>query len=304
MPTVAEEQGKPARRRRQGRGGETALEASMGRRLAAEAIGTGVLVFFGAGSLVAALRIGNGTLPYAGLGIVAVAFGLAIAVAIYAFGTTSGCHINPAVTAGLAATRRFPVDEVIPYWIAQLVGAFVGALLIGAVFGSDASAQRVGATVVGTGYTQGQAFVGEIIGTWLLVTAIMSLAVDKRAPGGWAGLMIGLSVTAAIMILGPVSGGSLNPARTFGPLLANSIFGGKSGWGDFWLYVVGPLIGGVLAAMSYDAIARPRAAEAAAEPAQGTQGDIEGRRAEGDETGRRLVVEGTQGPVEGRRTER
>jgi glycerol uptake facilitator protein len=169
------------------------------RRLLAEAIGTGILVLFGAGSVVAALTLGGGDLDYAGLGMVAITFALVIAVAIYAFGNTSGAHLNPAVTVSLAAVGRFPWSEVPAYIGAQLVGGLVGAALIVAAFGGDAVDLGLGQTSIADGTNYIQAIVAEAIGTFLLLTAIMALAVDRRAPGGWAGLMIGLSVAAAIL---------------------------------------------------------------------------------------------------------
>ena len=114
------------------------MQTALLRRLLAEAIGTGLLVLVGAGSVVAALTVGRGQLAYAGLGFISLAFGIVIAVVVYAFGPVSGAHINPAVTISLAVTRRFPWAEVGPYILAQLVGAFVGALLIIAAFGSGA----------------------------------------------------------------------------------------------------------------------------------------------------------------------
>lgn len=252
------------------------MDAPLARRLLAESVGTGILVLFGAGSVVAALTLGDGNLDYAGLGMVAITFGLAVALVIYAFGETSGAHINPAVSVSLAAAGRFPWREVPAYTAAQAVGATVGAALIVAAFGGDAVDLGTGATTLadGTGYVQG--IVAEAIGTYLLLTAIMALAVDRRAPAGWAGFMIGLSVTAAILVIAPLTGGSLNPARTFGPLLVNTLGGGDTAWGDLPAYVIGPLIGGVAAALSYDAIARPRLFDEP-EPPQGTAGDIEGR---------------------------
>ena len=108
----------------------------------------------------------------------------------------------------------------------------------------------------------------------------MALAVDRRAPAGFAGLVIGLAVACEIMVIGPISGGSVNPARTFGPYLATNIFGGSTPWNEFWIYCVGPLVGGALAALAYDLIARPdRAAEAdEGRQPQGTAGQVEGRR--------------------------
>lgn len=277
------------------------MSADPVRRLLAEAIGTGILVLFGAGSVVAALTLGGGELDYAGLGMVAITFALAIALAIYAFGNTSGAHLNPAVTVSLAAVGRFPWSEVPAYIAAQLAGGLVGAALIWAAFGGDAMDLGMGQTSIADGTNYLQAIVAEAIGTFLLVTAIMALAVDKRAPGGWAGLMIGLSVAAAILLIGPLTGGSLNPARTFGPLLVGTIGGGDTFWGDLPAYVVGPLIGGVVAALAYDAVARPREFDEV-EPAQGTQGDIEGRRDRVAEPAMEPGRQGTAGDVTGRRS--
>jgi len=273
------------------------MSADPARRLLAEAIGTGILVLFGAGSVVAALTFGGGELDYAGLGMVAITFALAIALAIYAFGNTSGAHLNPAVTVSLAAVGRFPWSEVPAYIGAQLAGGVVGAALIWATFGGDAIDLGVGQTSIADGTNYLQAIVAEAIGTFLLVTAIMALAVDKRAPGGWAGLMIGLAVAAAILLIGPITGGSLNPARTFGPLLIATIGGGDTFWGDLPAYVIGPAVGGVAAAAAYDAVALPRVFEV--QPAQGTQGDIEGRR---DRVSEPVAApQGTAGDITGRR---
>jgi glycerol uptake facilitator protein len=256
--------------------------ADLGRRLLAEALGTALLVLFGAGSIVAALIVNNGTLDYAGLGMISIAFALAIAVAIYALGTTSGAHINPAVTLALVARRRFPAAEAGPYVLAQLVGASVGALLIVAVFGERAvDLAGAGGTHLADGASYWRGIAAEAVATFLLVFAIFALAVDRRAPAGWAGLMIGLAVACAILLIAPVTGGSMNPARTFGPLLVTALWGGTTDWGDFPVYVIGPVVGAVLAAFAYDLIARPPEAEeepAIDEPAQGTAGDIIGRR--------------------------
>lgn len=275
------------------------MEQALARRLAAELVGTAILVLFGAGSVVAALKLGGGELDYAGLGMIAIAFAVAVAVPIYTFGTTSGAHINPAVTVSLAAVRRFPWGEVPAYVGAQLAGASIGALLIWTIFGGDAQDLGLGQTTIADGTNYLQAIVAEVIGTFLLVTAIMALAVDKRAPGGWAGLMIGLAVAAAILLIGPLTGASLNPARTFGPLLVGTIGGGDTEWGDLPAYLIGTLAGGVLAAVAYDAIARPRdAAVEADEPPQGTQGDVTGR---GDADLPAATEQGTQGEITGRR---
>jgi glycerol uptake facilitator protein len=277
------------------------MNADPARRLVAEAIGTGMLVLFGAGSVVAALTLGDGQLDYAGLGMVAITFALVIAVAIYAFGNTSGAHLNPAVTVSLAAVGRFPWSEVPAYIGAQLAGGLVGAALIVAAFGGDAVDLGTGQTSIAEGTNYIQAIVAEAIATFLLVTAIMALAVDRRAPGGWAGLMIGLAVAAAILLTGPLTGGSLNPARTFGPLVVSTIGGGDTFWGDLPAYVIGPLIGGVVAAVVYDAVARPRAFDEV-EPAQGTQGDVEGQRDRATVPPAEPTRQGTGGDITGRRS--
>jgi glycerol uptake facilitator protein len=259
---------------------------ALGRRLIAELIGTALLVLFGAGSVVAALRMGSGRLDYAGLGMVAIAFAVVVAVVIFAFGTTSGAHINPAVTIALSARGRFPAAEVGPYVLAQVVGAVVGALLIVAAFGDQAVDLGLGGTALAPGVADVRGIVAEALGTFLLVTAVFALAVDRRAPAGWAGLGIGLAVACAILFTAPLTGGSLNPARTFGPLLVLALWDGPTNWGDLWTYVVGPIVGGLLAAYGYDLVARPREAEEVAsepevvrgEPAQGTAGTITGHR--------------------------
>ena len=254
------------------------MASDLSRRLLAEALGTALLVFFGAGSVLAALTVGAGTLNYAGLGMIALTFGLVIAVVIYAFGTTSGAHINPAVTIALAATSRFPWREVPGYVVAQVVGAVVGAALITLTFGAAAVDLGLGQTRVADGVSLVQALSAEVIATFILLTAIMGLAVDQRAPVGWAGLMIGLAVTVAILATGPLTGGSLNPARTLGPLIVATVAGGETQWADLVVYLLGPIAGAVAAAFAYDAIARPRDAAEPLEAAQGTQGEIEGRR--------------------------
>lgn len=247
------------------------------RRLVAEAIGTMLLVLFGAGSVVAALVMGNGRLDYAALGIISLSFAIVVALVIYAFGTTSGAHINPAVTIALAAGRRFPWAEVPFYIVAQLVGAFAGGLLIVGGFGRRAVTQGVGLTALGPGVSYGQGILLEALGTFLLLLTIMALAVDRRAPTGWAGWMIGLAVACEIFVLGPLTGGSVNPARTFGPYLTTSVFGGSAPWALYGVYVAGPIIGAVLAVVVYDLVARPlRELPETAE--QGTAGEIVGAR--------------------------
>ena len=257
------------------------MDATLGRRLAAEALGTALLIVFGPGTVVAALRVGDGELDYAGLGMISLGFGLVVALVIFAFGSTSGAHINPAVTVTLAATGRFPWRDVGPYVLVQLLGAVAGALIVVAAFGTgsvDVSNAGAGAVAFGDGVGYPRAILAEALGTYLLVLTIFALAVDTRAPVGWAGLMIGLSVTCLVLVLGPLTGAAVNPARAFGPFVGAALTGGDAPWSQFPAYVVGSLLGGLAAAFSYDLIARPRDHDVDTSAAQGTTGDIVGRR--------------------------
>lgn len=236
------------------------MHPDLTRRLVAELVGTALLVLFGAGSVVATLTLDKGQLTYAGLGFISLAFAIVVAVVVYAFGPVSGAHINPAVTIGLAVVRRFPWAEVVPYVIAQLVGGFIGGLLIVATFGTHAVDLGMGATTLGAGVPYWQGIVAEALGTFILLLTIMGLAVDDRAPLGWAGLMIGLAVALEILLIGPQTGGSVNPARTFGPYLTLTTFGGKAPWSDLGVYIVGPIIGAIVAVVLYDYVARTRPA--------------------------------------------
>jgi len=254
------------------------MVGNLPRRLLAEAIGTMLLIIFGPGAVVAAVFMNRGRLDYAAVGFISLSFGLVVALVIYAFGSTSGAHINPAVTIALASARRFPWREVPAYVVAQLFGASVGGLLIVAIFGRRAIALGgVGLTSLASNVSYGQGILGEAFGTFLLMMTIMAMAVDRRAPVGWAGLMIGLAVAGEIFLLGPITGGSVNPARTFGPYLANTWFGGATPWSEFGVYVIGPIIGAVAAAVVYDLVAQP-VSEVPAAAEQGTAGEITGRR--------------------------
>lgn len=239
----------------------------LARRVVAEAAGTAMLVLFGAGSVLAALTLGGGELTYAGLGFIALAFAIVIAVVIYGLGPVSGAHINPAVTVALAVTGRFRWVEVAPYIVGQLLGAMGGGMLIVAVFGIGGIDLGAGGTSLAPGVSSGQGIVAEAIATFLLMFALMATAVDSRAPAGWAGLIIGLSVAGAILLVGPLTGGSLNPARTFGPDFALAVFDGTVQWSQMWVYWVGPLVGAVIAAVMYDFVTRAREAAAATQQA-------------------------------------
>ena len=214
------------------------------KRSIAECIGTLILVFIGCGTVC----VLGGDL----LGI-AVAFGLAVTIMIYTIGSVSGCHINPAVSIALCAAKKFPVKDTVAYCTAQFIGASLGAGLIILVMGMDAlTSGGLGMTAPAVGISVFQAVLAEFIGTFVLMMVIMGVAVDRRAVSGFAGLAIGASVLAVILVIGKISGGSINPARTFGPDLMALIFSGSDAlWTTFPIYVIGPILGAVCAALLY-----------------------------------------------------
>jgi len=236
--------------------------ASLGKRCAAELAGTAILVFFGAGAAAITLMLASGTSPttsfdigigaLGGLGdwfAIGMAFAIAIAVSIYAFGNISGAHLNPAVTLSLLAVKKFPAAEVIPYIIAQCAGAALGSLLFAGAAGMDAvTIGGLGATAPFPGISYGQAILAEGIGTFLLILAIFAIT-RRNSPPGFAGIIIGLTVGGIITTIGNISGSSLNPARTFGPYLIDSVLGGPQLWQYFPIYIIGPILGGIAGAV-------------------------------------------------------
>jgi glycerol uptake facilitator protein len=237
-------------------------EHSLGQRLAAETIGTALLVLVGPGSVVATLILAGDSKPAitgADLLGISFAFGLVITALVYAIGKVSGCHINPAVTFALAATKRFPWNEVPTYWGAQLVGGTLGALGIWALFTKTGVDMGLGqASFNEDSYTWGSAIFAEFIGTAILMFAILGI-VDARSPGDFAGLVIGGVVIAIIMVLGPITAASLNPARAIGPAIAATIAGGDTHWNQIIpVYILPGLAGAALAAFAYDFLATPR----------------------------------------------
>ncbi|MEM2120551.1 MAG: MIP/aquaporin family protein [Archaeoglobaceae archaeon] len=234
------------------------------KRCLAEIVGTYILVFFGAGSAVITLMISHGAEKpntfnigigaLGGLGdwfAIGMAFAIAVAAVIYSLGRVSGAHINPAVTIALWSIGKFPARDVVPYIVAQLIGATLASLCFLACIGPNAALiGGLGATAPFPGISYGQAILTEAIGTFLLMLVIMGVAVDERAPPGFAGLIIGLTVGGIITTIGNVTGSSLNPARTFGPYLGDSLMGIDL-WFYFPIYVIGPIIGAIFAAWLY-----------------------------------------------------
>jgi MIP family channel proteins len=225
------------------------IEGSLPRASAAELIGTFILVFAGiAVATAATLRQPIAGPPLDSLAV-ALAFGLALAAIVAAIGHVSGAHVNPAVTLGLAATGKFPWRGVPYYLVAQLVGAILAALATWAVFGSPSQEEaKLGATYPTDAATVGQALLVEFLITFILVYVVLAVATDSRAPSQAAPLAVGFALFIGVAIGGPISGGSVNPARSLGPMIA------AGDLTSFWLYIVGPIVGGVLAAFVYDRV--------------------------------------------------
>jgi glycerol uptake facilitator protein len=238
------------------------MEYSLQQRALSEVLGTALLVLVGPGSVVATLVLAGDSKPAitgADLLGISFAFGLIIAALVYALGKVSGCHINPAVTFALAVTKRFPWREVPVYWGSQVVGATIGALAIWAVFAHTGIDLGMGQTSFNQDSTTwAQAIFAEGIGTFMLMFAILGI-VDSRGPSEFAGLVIGGVVIAIIMIVGPITGASLNPARAFGPEFVSAIGNGATHWNQLIpVYVLPGLAGAALAAFVYDLLAEPR----------------------------------------------
>lgn len=232
-------------------------QPTLAKRALAELIGTWVLVFLGTGSVTAmAVNFSEaGGVNQAALLLIGISFGVAVLVMIYAFGHISGTHINPAVSIALWLTGRFPTKDMVTYVIVQLIGGFLASATVYALWGSRAVDAGLGITLPGAEVSYVQAILVEIVLTFFLGLAIWGTAVDGRAPAGFAGLAIGLVVAADIWVGGPLTGASMNPARSFGPFLGESLFGGSAAdWAKFPIYIIGPIVGLALAAFIYDYI--------------------------------------------------
>ena len=274
-------------------------QAPLGRRLAAEFVGTLLFVAVGTGAAtVLAIgplkRIGGlsdilagapgqdrvfGALLGNTLGDVlpvALSFAFALTVLIYAFGGVSGAHFNPAVSFALAVARRFRWSELPLYWIAQIAGGIAGAFVVAGIYGQDGAAVGgtdilFGATVVAPDITQWQALLAEAFIAFILMTAIMAVAIDHRAPKGWSGLIIGLGLAGGIMVTAQATGGSANFARTLGPYLASLVYDvSRIPWSDLLIFAAGPLIGAAAAALVYESLTGLEKAAPAPEPGAAT----------------------------------
>ena len=224
---------------------------SLTRKMAAEMLGTFWLVFAGCGSAVLAAGV-----PGVGIGWLGVsfAFGLSLMTMAFAIGHISGCHVNPAVSVGLWMGGRFPASEIIPYWIAQLVGAVVAAGVLAVIASGTAGFDLVASGFAANGYAEHSpggysmiaALVAEVVLTFVFLMIILG-ATDGRAPAGLAPIAIGLGLTVIHLVGIPVTNLSVNPARSTGPAL----FVGGWALSQLWLFWVAPIVGGALAGFAY-----------------------------------------------------
>jgi MIP family channel proteins len=206
-------------------------------RLLAEVVGTFGFFFIGFSGIAAAVNLPSSIAP-AG---VAAGFGLGLGLMIAAFGQISGGHFNPAVSFGLAVGRKFPMQEVVPYWVAQLLGGFIAVLVANILYTNDVKDALV--TVPAGTVDDWRALLIELVAVFLFVSVIITVATDDTA--AWKGVLapvaIGGFIFAAALTMGPSSGGSFNPARSLDPAIYALEFG------DLWIYIVGPLLGAAVA---------------------------------------------------------
>ena len=219
----------------------------------AELVATLLFVFLGAGAVVVSGTLTNGELTATRLVVIALAHGLAIALLAFATANISGGHINPAVTFAALLTKKINIARGLMFMVAQLIGAVVGTLLLLATI-PNATGTNLGAHALGPGVSVGMGLLMEIIVTFALVFVIFATAVDRGGMGNLAPLAIGLTVLVDHLLAVPITGASMNPARSFGPALV------AGQWANHWIYWVAPLLGAAIAGLVYQFafINRPR----------------------------------------------
>jgi aquaporin Z len=229
---------------------------NLGKKAAAEFFGTFWLVFGGCGSAVLAAAFPGLGIGFAG---VALAFGLTVLTMAYAIGHVSGCHLNPAVSVGLAVGKRFSFGELVPYVVAQVLGGVAGACVLyliasgkeGFTTAGGFAANGYGAHSPG-GYSLFACFLAEVVLTFFFLMIILG-STDRRAPQGFAPIAIGLALTLIHLIGIPVTNLSVNPARSTGP----AIFAGGWALAQLWMFWIAPIVGAALAGLVYPVVAEP-----------------------------------------------
>jgi aquaporin Z len=222
----------------------------------AELFGTAVLVFCGCGAVVAVNVLGTGLTPSASMAVsvhtqgvlaIAMAFGLSVVAMAYTIGPVSGCHINPAVTLALWSAGRFETKDVPGYIIAQCLGGFVGAGLLAVVLSGAPGGYAISGGVFGQNtfgkWSVTSAFLIEFIATLIFTSVILGVTQEKAGTGMVAGLVIGLALVLVHIVLIPITGTSVNPARTLAP----NIYAGGQALSQLWLYLIAPSLGGLTA---------------------------------------------------------
>jgi MIP family channel proteins len=224
---------------------ETAIEVRGATAYAGEGIGTFLLVFF----ICAVLSVGSAgplQLDIAGLGLL---HALTLGVLVYALAATSGAHLNPAVTVGQLAVGQIRPRDAAAYIVFQLAGGVLAALLVMLLFHDAGASANYGATAIDANVIDGGSpwlgLIAEAAGTFMLMWAVMAIAVNPRGEKHFAGLVIGGALGLAVMVVGPATGAGLNPARWLGPALASGSYP------DFWIFILGPVIGALIAAVGY-----------------------------------------------------
>lgn len=241
--------------------GSSTVSGNVARVAIAEFVGTFFLVLAGTSEATAAelkLAIAG---QAAGSLAVGLTFGLALVAMVYTFGHVSGCHLNPAVTVGLAACGKFPLKYVPFYVVSQFAGAFTASAAVWGIFGEQArQAASLGATQPAGHSGELTVFLVEAVMTFFLVVVICSVATDNRAHPAIAGIAVGFTLAVCVLVAGPVSGGGVNPARAIAPMIMASEFK------DIWAYVIGPMTGGIMGALLYSRYLAAAQKPAEAEP--------------------------------------
>ncbi len=217
------------------------------KKYVAEFLGTFILIFVGSGSVCANYYLTQAGQPGLGLLGIALSYGFAIVAIVYVFGYVSGSHVNPATTVSLLVTKRIDANTAIMYIVAQLAGAACAGFLLRGMF-PKALAINLGAFHMAAGVPVVKAILMEAILSFLLIFAVYSCAIDKRASGALAGIAIGFVVVFAVIVGATVSGGAVAPSIAFGPAIASGDFGGHH------VYWIGHMLGGVVAGLLYDKV--------------------------------------------------